>query len=207
VKILGSPGGPYVVVEPADNIGGGAPGDSTSVLRAFLRHGVENCAVAIADPDCVRSDRGRQARRQVRTLSIGGKGSRARPRDRSSSKATFVSAQRRRLRTRGPATATSRHRRASRLQHGAERSWSQANGVTILLSSRKTPPFDLGQLRSQGIIPEDLSVIGVKAAVAHRRAYDKIAKGSYTVTTPGPCTSALKTLPYQRLRKPVFPIS
>ncbi len=50
-------------------------------------------------------------------------------------------------------------------------------------------------------------MIGVKAAVAHRRAYDKIAKGSYTVTTPGPCTSALKTLPYQRLRKPVFPIS
>ena len=83
----------------------------------------------------------------------------------------------------------------------------EANGIKILLSSRKTPPFDLGQLRSQGIIPEDLWVIGVKAAVAHRRAYDKIAKGSYTVTTPGPCTSALKTLPYQRLRKPVFPIS
>ena len=47
----------------------------------------------------------------------------------------------------------------------------------------------------------------MKAAVAHRRAYDPIAKGSYTVTTPGPCTSALTTLPYRRLRTPVFPIS
>jgi microcystin degradation protein MlrC len=83
----------------------------------------------------------------------------------------------------------------------------EANGIRILLSSRKTPPFDLAQFRSQGIIPEDLSVIGVKAAVAHRRAYDPIAKRSYTVTTPGPCTSALATLPYRRLRTPVFPVS
>ena len=33
-------------------------------------------------------------------------------------------------------------------------------GVTILLTAKKTPPFDLGQLRSQGIEPESLSVIG-----------------------------------------------
>ena len=83
----------------------------------------------------------------------------------------------------------------------------ETEGIKVLLTTLKTPPFDLGQLRSQGIIPEELAVIGVKAAVAHRRAYDKIAKGSYTVATPGPCTSALTTLPYQRLRKPVFPIS
>jgi hypothetical protein len=36
-------------------------------------------------------------------------------------------------------------------------------GITILLTSKKTPPFDLGQWRSQGINPEDLRVIGVKA--------------------------------------------
>jgi microcystin degradation protein MlrC len=79
-------------------------------------------------------------------------------------------------------------------------------GVTVLLTSRKTPPFDLGQLRSQGIEPERLKAIGVKAAVAHRRAYDKIAKGSFTVATPGPCTSRIAGLPYTRLRQPVFPI-
>ena len=82
----------------------------------------------------------------------------------------------------------------------------QVEGVTVLLSSRKTPPFDLGQLRSQGIQPETLKAIGVKAAVAHRRAYDKIAKGSFTVATPGPCTSRITGLPYKRLRRPVFPL-
>ena len=79
-------------------------------------------------------------------------------------------------------------------------------GVTILLTSRKTPPFDLGQFRSQGIEPEKLSTIGVKAAVAHRRAYDPIAGASFSVDTPGPCTSNLRSLPYQEVRRPIFPL-
>ncbi|HZP85049.1 MAG TPA: MlrC C-terminal domain-containing protein, partial [Chthonomonadaceae bacterium] len=79
-------------------------------------------------------------------------------------------------------------------------------GVRILLTSHKTPPFDLGQWRSQGIVPETLSVIGVKAAVAHRRAYDPIAKASYWVDTPGPCSSNLRTLPFRRIRRPIYPL-
>jgi microcystin degradation protein MlrC len=79
-------------------------------------------------------------------------------------------------------------------------------GVTVLLTSRKTPPFDLGQLRSQGIVPERQRVIAVKAAVAHRRAYEPIAAASYTVDTPGPCTSNLRSLPYRRIRRPVYPL-
>jgi microcystin degradation protein MlrC len=79
-------------------------------------------------------------------------------------------------------------------------------GVTILLTSKKTPPFDLGQLRSQGIEPEALQVIGVKAAVAHRRAYDGITKASFTVATPGPCSSELGHFPYRHVRRPIFPL-
>jgi microcystin degradation protein MlrC len=45
-------------------------------------------------------------------------------------------------------------------------------GVRVLLTSDKTVPFGLGQLRSQGIVPEESDLIGVKAAVAHRAAYD-----------------------------------
>jgi len=82
----------------------------------------------------------------------------------------------------------------------------QHAGIRVLLTSRKTPPFDLGQLRSQGIMPEELSVIGVKAAVAHRQAYDPITKHSHTVNTLGPCTSDLRTLPYEQIRRPVFPL-
>ena len=79
-------------------------------------------------------------------------------------------------------------------------------GVLVLLTSRRTPPFDLGQWRSQGVDPEKLSVIGIKAAAAHRRAYDPIAAASYTVDLPGPCAENLKRLPYRCIRRPVFPL-
>jgi microcystin degradation protein MlrC len=201
-EILRSPGGPYVVVEPADNIGGGAPGDGTSVLRAFLRHGVENCAVAIADPAAVAAMVGAKLG-EMRKLSIGGKGS-AIAEGPVEIEAAFVSA------SDGSFALEDLNSHLAASQ-GSRFSMGPsvvvlAGGVTILLTSRKTPPFDLGQLRSQGIKPETLKAIGVKAAVAHRRAYDRIAKGSFTVATPGPCTSRISGLPFTRLRAPVFPI-
>jgi len=79
-------------------------------------------------------------------------------------------------------------------------------GLTILLTSKKLPPFDLGQWRSQGINPEELSMIGIKAAVGHRIAYGGIASAEFTVNTSGPCTSDLTRLPYTKLRRPVFPL-
>lgn len=202
IEILRSSGGPYLVVEPADNIGGGAPGDGTSVLRAFLRHGVENCAVAIADPAAVAAMAGARPG-EIRKLAIGGKGSTIAERP-VEIEASFVSASDGQfsLEDLNSHLAASQ---GSRFSMGPS-TVVKAEGVTILLTSRKTPPFDLGQFRSQGIHPEMLKAIGVKAAVAHRRAYDKIAKGSFTVATPGPCTSKIAELPYSRLRRPVFPI-
>ncbi len=81
-----------------------------------------------------------------------------------------------------------------------------AKNVTILLTSRATPPFDLGQWRSQGIEPGEFQVIGVKAAVGHRRAYDHLARSSFTVRTPGPGTSDLLALPYRKIRRPIYPL-
>lgn len=77
-------------------------------------------------------------------------------------------------------------------------------GVKVLLTSRRTPPLDLAQWRSQGIDPENLFAIGVKAAVEHRPAYNPIAKASYTVDTPGPCTENLRRLPFEHVRRPVY---
>lgn len=195
-------GGPYLVVEPADNIGGGAPGDDTAVLRGFLKHGFTNAAVAIADAAAVAALDGARPG-ETRRLSIGGKGSRlgAGPLD---ADAVFI------RRSDGNFTLEDRnsHLAASQGIHFSMGPCAVVliGGVTVLLSSRKTPPFDLGQWRSQGVLPEELFAIGVKAAVAHRHAYDPIAKGSYTVATPGPCSSVIATLPYRRLRRPIFPL-
>jgi microcystin degradation protein MlrC len=73
-------------------------------------------------------------------------------------------------------------------------------GLMILITSVKRPPFDLGQWHSQGIAVKNLSVVAVKAAVAHRRAYDKIAAQMLWVDTPGPCISNLRSLPSKLCR-------
>ena len=184
-----------VLVEPSDNIGGGAPGDGTGCLRALVSHRIPDAAICLNDPeavdalaDCEPGD--------TRTLSLGGKGSRLDDgpvelevqfvsrsdgrfelEDKQSHLASMVGD----FCEMGP-TAVVRH-----------------EGLTILLTSKRTAPFDLGQWHSQGVRIEDMNVVVVKAAVAHRAAYDPITARSFTVDTPGPCSSNLKRLPYKNL--------
>jgi microcystin degradation protein MlrC len=193
---------PVIVVEPSDNIGGGAPGDLTHVFRALVAHGISNSAVVINDPDAVA---------EVSSHPTGWRGSltfggRSDPRFDSpvTCDVELLS------------TSDGRFTLEDRHSHLASMCGVQIDmgscavvrhaGIQVLLTSRKTPPFDLGQLRSQGIVPESLSVIGVKAAVAHRQAYDPITRHSHTVNTLGPCTSDLRSLPFQQIRRPIFPL-
>jgi len=194
--------GPVLLVEPSDNIGGGAPGDGTAVLKALVEHHIENAAVAINDPAAVavlsHLEPGARA-----TLSIGGKGSTLSG-EPITLEVELIS------RSDGKFDLEDAHSHMASMggSHIAMGMCAVVRhaGIQILLTSNKTPPMDLGQLRSQGIIPESLFVIGVKAAVAHRRAYDPIAKVSFSIDTPGPCSSNLNTLPFRHIRRPIYPL-
>ncbi len=70
-----NPKGPVLLVEPADNIGGGAPGDCTDVMRALLKHDVSGAGVVIADAKAVRALE-RVPVGGHATIAIGGRGSR-----------------------------------------------------------------------------------------------------------------------------------
>lgn len=201
-RIGPAPRGPVLLVEPADNIGGGAPGDGTGVLRAMLAHGVRSGLVALNDPSAVARLSNVPPGGTLR-LALGGRGWRgdAGPVE---LEVTLVS------RSDGAFELEDVHSHmasmsGTRIAMGACAVVRHA-GITILLTSRKTPPFDLGQFRSQGIEPRAFDVIGVKAAVAHRQAYDPITVASYFVDTPGPCSGNLASFPFQRLRHPVWPL-
>src|SRR6202011_1957408 len=64
--------GPVLLIEPSDDIGGGAPGDGTGILRALLRHQVGNAAVVINDPEAIAALRDVPVG-GVATVAIGGK--------------------------------------------------------------------------------------------------------------------------------------
>ncbi|MDB6028665.1 MAG: microcystin degradation protein MlrC [Verrucomicrobiales bacterium] len=191
-----------VLVEPSDNIGGGAPGDGTGILRALVKYKVANAAVCINDPEAVAQLQALPIGNKIR-IFIGGKGS-------------DLDAGPLELEVKLVSRSNGRFELEDKKSHLASMSGNyfemgptavaRYEGILILLTSIKTPPFDLGQWRSQGIDPAQLSVIGVKAAVAHRRAYDSIAKQMFWVDTPGPCSSNLKNLPYKKVNRPIYPL-
>jgi microcystin degradation protein MlrC len=201
-KLNPLPKGLTVLVEPSDNIGGGAPGDGTGLLRGLIKFKIANAAVALNDPQAVATLQSLPPGGRI-TLAIGGRGSRL-DQGPLSLEVTLIS------------RSDGKFQLEDKQSHLASISGNsvamgpcaviQHQGIIILLTSRKTPPFDLGQWRSQGIEPATLSVVGVKAAVAHRRAYDSIAQRMLWVDTPGPCTSQLKALPYRRVRRPIYPL-
>jgi microcystin degradation protein MlrC len=193
---------PALLVEPSDNVGGGAPGDATFLLRALLRRPVGRTGLILNDPVSVKALENVSPGETV-VLQIGGRGWSLDPGPvelsvtlESLSNGHFD------LEDKQSHLASMR---GSKIDMGRSAVVRHEN-LTILLTSRKTPPFDLGQWRSQGIDPAAFEVITIKAAVGHRRAYDAITSSSFTVATPGPCSSDLRSLTYQRIQRPIFPL-
>lgn len=185
-----------VLVEPSDNIGGGAPGDMTGLFRALLEAEIENVAVCLNDPESLAQLSIHAIGDRV-TLSLGGKGSRIDPGP-VPLEVELVSRSDGHFALEDPKSHLASVA-GDRFEMGPCAVVRHA-GIIILLTSIRTPPFDLGQWRSQGIHPETLTAIVVKAAVAHRRVYDPIAARMLWVTTPGPCTSDLKSLPFRHAK-------
>ena len=193
---------PVVIVEPADNIGGGAPGDTTELLQFLLDEQFPNSACVINDPRSVTQLAEIQTGDRV-ILQIGARASSAfcQPVE---LEVELIS------RSNGKFDLEDPNSHLASM-YGIHIDMGpcavvKSGEVSILLTTSKTPPFDLGQLRSQGIIPESCSVIGVKAAVAHRRAYDPITGSTYTVETSGPCSSNIVTFPWKKVRRPIYPL-
>ena len=194
--------GPVLLVEPSDNVGAGAPGDSTLVLRALVEHDVPSAGVVIYDPETV-AILGSARPGERHNVVIGGKsreiGAQPLPLEVevvSRSDGLFVPEDDR---------CWYPYMSGERVDMGSC-AVVRHEGVIVLLTSRRTPPFDLGQWRSQGVDPEELFVISVKAAVEHRPAYDPIARASYVVDLPGSCAEDLRHLPFRRVSRPIYPL-
>ena len=204
-QALSMPGGPIILVDSADNIGGGTPGDGTDALRAMIAADVVEGVVIIADPEAVAlcSESGMGAEL---TLIIGGKI------DEWHGQPISVTGTVEALSTGTFQVELANNHFASffgNVIHMGRCAWFRAGesgGVNILLTERKMPPFDLAQLRHIGIVPEEQKMIAVKSAVAYRAAYMPIASGVVEMDTAGLCSANLNRFPYQHIRRPILPL-
>ncbi len=64
--------GPAILVDVADNIGGGSPGDGTVLLETLIRKKARRSVVTIADPEAVRIAMHRRMGEEIE-LVVGGK--------------------------------------------------------------------------------------------------------------------------------------
>ncbi len=196
------PGGPIILVDSTDNIGGGSPGDGTDALKAMIEKDVQEGTVVLADPEavalCWASGEGTDV-----TLDIGGKS------DNWHGDPIKVTGVVQTL-SNGEFECELADNHFSSFYGNTLRmgrtAWLRVGGVNILLTERKTPPFDLVQLRGVGIIPEKQKMIVVKSALAYQAAYLPIATGIIDLDTSGLCSANLTRFPYKHVPRPIFPL-
>ena len=194
--------GPVILVDSADNIGGGTPGDGAEALASMLAQDVRDGAIALADPEAVAICWRAGISAQVR-LEVGGKVD-----DWHGAPVPLTGAVRALSDGVFKCELADNHFASfygSRVEMG-RCVWLRAAGVNILLTERKTPPLDLAQLRHIGIIPEAQSMIVVKSAVAYRAAYMPIAADVIEMDTLGLCSANLSRFPYRHLKRPLYPL-
>jgi microcystin degradation protein MlrC len=194
-EALARPGRPIILVDSADNVGGGTPGDGTDALKAMLALNVHEGTIVLADREAVAACWAAGVGAEV-TLAVGGKT------DRWHGAPVPVKGVVRRLQEGDLACErTPNHFGLSRINMGRT-AWLRVGGVNIILIEQKTPPFDLVQLRGVGVTPEEQKMIVVKSAVAYRAAYMPIAAGAIEMDTAGLCSANLSLFPYKHLGRP-----
>jgi microcystin degradation protein MlrC len=177
--------GPVVLVDSADNVGGGGPGDGTAILAEWLAQKGTGLAVVIADPAAVARAVEAGIGAQVR-LEIGGHTD-----NRHGSPIPVTGT----LRLISDGTYVHRGSYATGITTRMGRSVVlESSGNTILLTERRVMPFDAQQLLSVGVSPRHCRALVVKSAIAWRAAYGEYASQVIEVDAPGVCTANLRRL-------------
>lgn len=208
-RAIRAPKGPIVLVDVADNSGGGAPCDNTVILEALLRLGAEDAVVPIRDPEAVAKAIASGVGASLE-LEVGGKI------DRRFYKPVRVRA---RVKTifdgkyiiRGPHHGGYDIREAL-LPKEAWRNADvgktvllKANGIEIIVSEGRVG-MEQDYYKAVGVDPSERKIVVVKSHQAHRASFERIAKEIIEVDTPGSTSPSYRGLTFKNVPRPVFPL-
>jgi microcystin degradation protein MlrC len=189
--------GPVCLLDMGDNVGGGSPGDATPLAVAIHERGIPKSFVCICDAEAVALA---QAAGEWGTchFRVGGKVDKTGPP--LECEATVAGLYDGRFEEPQP-----RHGGFTQMDQGPTAVIHTDHGLTIMLTSRRLPPFSLRQLTAHGVLPEDFHVLVAKGVNAPVAAYKEVCKHFIRVNTPGCTTADIEHLPYKHRRKPMFP--
>jgi microcystin degradation protein MlrC len=189
---------PVCLLDTGDNVGGGSPADGTVLIRALHERAIGKSFAMVFDPHAVAACKAAGKGASL-TLEIGGK-----------TDHLHGSPLRLNVRVTGFHDG---YYRETRVRHGG---WTEGNmgpcavvesdrGMTLLVTSRRTPPFSLQQVISAGIDPASFDYLVAKGVHAPVAAYREICRTFIRVNTPGVTNTDMSQLHFKHRRRPLFP--
>ena len=188
---------PVIFADRNDNTGGGAPGDSTGLLRTFIDEGLkEACLLYIVDPEAVRACENAGAGGKL-TLAVGGK-------------STPLQGEPVEMDAEVMALSDGTFRYEGPRNRGLEASMGPSahirqDGVHVILVSRREQPYDTAVARSLGLEPRDMRYIGLKSAGHFRACYETFAGNIFVVSEPNVHDHEQVKAHYANLGRKLYP--
>jgi len=186
--------GTVVVADPSDNPGGGAPGDSTVILRRLIERRITNVALApIWDPIAVR---------MCFMAGVGGQ---------------------LRLRFGGKTAPTSGQPidaliTVTRLERDATQTFVDAkiplgdcaaiefDGISVVLITKRTQALGSDLLTGMGVEIRGKKMVVVKSTNHFHAAFAPFASRVLYCDSGGPIPRDHRQVPYQRVQRPIWPL-
>ena len=186
------------LLDVGDNVGGGSPGDGTVLAHALQAEGVRSTFVCLYDPQAAEQARAAGPGRTIQ-LTMGGKTD-----DQHgpplSANVDVVSLHN------GRYTETQvRHGGAGQFDMGSSAIVRGPHDMTIMLTSKRVPPFSLQQLISCDIDPASFGVLVAKGVNAPIAAYREVCDRFIRANTPGVTCADMTQLTFAHRRRPLFP--
>lgn len=189
---------PVCLLDMGDNVGGGSPADATWLLHELARQHVTPSFIILFDPDSVAKAEAAGVGQRV-PLSVGGHSGNLHGAPFSAEfTVQFLGDGR-------FSEPEARHGGFTHFDQGRTAIVRTDAGLTVMLTSRRVPPFSLRQLTSFGLDPAAFRVLVAKGVNAPLAAYAPVCRTVLRVNTPGVTTADMTTLPYQHRRKPLYP--
>jgi microcystin degradation protein MlrC len=188
---------PVLILDSGDNIGGGSGGDSTALIHETVRQAVHPTLVLLNDPTAVAACDGVPVGGRV-SLSVGGRVERHSPPLPLEGTLSHL----------GPGAfrgSEPAHAGLASLDPGRTAVVSSDQGDTIVLTSSLVMPTSLRQVLILGIEPRAFRAIVAKGVQSPRPAYEPVSGDVVVAASPGATTLDLRSLPYRRRRRPLWP--
>jgi microcystin degradation protein MlrC len=194
--------GPVVLLDHYDNCASGGTMDTTAVLAAILREGIDNVAAfAIYDPAAVQQAIAAGIGAEI-ALAIGGK--MAMPQIPGESPPLAVTGTVKTI-------SSGRFRNKGPMGRGVLTDMGPSvvidtGRVEIALISRHIEPSDLNCLLALGIDPQQKRYVMLKSRIHWRAGMGTMARAVVECAGTGVCTSDYNQLTFNHVRRPIYPL-